>query len=231
MTVMKPGIGLFAKPPIPGSVKTRLTPPLSPEQSSALYAAFLEDLGNTLSREDSWDWVLYSTDPQGQKSTWPKGGATPKAWRAQRGVDLGERIESALGELLAEGRSAAVLLGSDHPTVSRETLVQGITALDRADIVLGPTLDGGYYLVGTRQPPPRGLFSGIAWSTPAVLDQTLDRVRDAGLTPALLPPWYDVDTVQDLRFLEAHLKGLGLANPNLEICPSTRKVLANIEIK
>jgi len=89
-----------------------------------------------------------------------------------------------------------------------------------ADVVLGPSLDGGYYLVGTRRPQP-GLFEGIAWSTPEVLDQTLERVRGAGLRAAFLPPWYDVDTAADLRFLRTHLRAAELGAP-LPPCPRTR---------
>ena len=154
----------------------------------------------------------------------------PAGWRAQQGDELGRRIEAALTELLAE-RTGAVLLGSDHPTVSGETLIAAVTALEAGDAVLGPTLDGGYYLVGMRATPPPGLFSGITWSTERVLVETLARMRDVGLKPVLLPPWYDVDTVQDLRFLDVHLQSLHLADPETNPCPATRKVLSEIRIK
>lgn len=222
---MNPGIGLFAKPPLPGRVKTRLTPPLTPEEAAGLYASFLSDLALMLDSEPSWDWVVYSTRPGEQEATWEAGVPRPKAWREQRGADLGARMESALGELLAEGRPAAALLGSDHPTISAEQIRSAMDALREADVVFGPTLDGGYYLVGLSRPAP-GLFDGVPWSTPEVLEATLDRVDRLGLRPAFLPPWYDVDTPADLAFLRGHLEALVRVRP--EACPRTRERLQGL---
>jgi len=224
---MKPAVGLFTKPVVPGRVKTRLSPPLSPQDCAALYSAFLVDISTMLASGPDWDWIVYSTEPDRQRTAWPAEAPEPKGWRRQQGENLGERIQSALDELLDEDRGAAVILGSDHPTVSREMMAQAFDSFGEADVVFGPSLDGGYYLVGTTR-PRTGIFSDVPWSTPEVLERTLENVRAAGLTPAFLPPWYDVDTPDDLRFLRTHLRALELASPEGAICPRTREVLETI---
>lgn len=224
---MKPVVALFAKPPIPGETKTRLCPPLTPAQGANLYAAFLADIAEMLAAGANWDWMMYSTNLELQKEAWPAGSPKPDGWRQQRGANLGVRIERAFQEILGEGRNAAVILGSDHPTVTGELVAEAFAALESADIVLGPSLDGGYYLVGASA-PPTGVFRDIPWSTEHVLERTLDRVEKAGLSVAFLHPWYDVDTGEDLRFLRVHLKALELAQPASAACLHTRRALARI---
>jgi rSAM/selenodomain-associated transferase 1 len=208
---MNRAVALFAKPIVPGRVKTRLSPPLSATEGAILYAAFLTDLAHMLDSGSGWDWMVYSTEPARQRDTWPERAPHPCAWRQQHGTDLGERIETALEELLSEGREAAVVVGSDHPSLGAETIGDAFAALATADVVLGPTRDGGYYLVGLKA-PSSGLLRGIPWSTRHVLERTLDRIEERELVPALLPLWYDVDTVDDLRFLRVHLRGLALGS-------------------
>jgi rSAM/selenodomain-associated transferase 1 len=221
----RPAVGLFVKPPEPGRVKTRLIPALGAEGAAALYTMFIADLATMLSGGGDWDWFVYSTDPERSRAEWPSGAPHPAGWRAQHGADLGARLEHALEELLGEPRPAALILGSDHPTVGASHLGEAFRALAGAPIVLGPTLDGGYYLVGAS----RGglpVFTGIPWSTPGVFTVTLDRLEAAGIRPAILAPWYDVDTVEDLAFLRAHLRALVLADPETPIGRKTRGFLA-----
>jgi len=220
----KPAVGLFAKPPLPGSVKTRLCPPLSPPEAARLYAAFLGDLAAMLDSDPSWDWIAYSPDPETLEAAWPKDAPRPGAWRLQTGIDLGKRMEAVLAELLGEGRPSAVLLGSDHPTVSRTMVGDAFRALLRADLVLGPSFDGGLYLVGGASPHPE-IFRDIPWSTGQVFESVVTRARQAGLRPAILPPWYDVDDGRDLAFLRAHLGALSLALGPEAPCPRTRAAL------
>jgi hypothetical protein len=223
---VKPAVGLFAKPVRSGRVKTRLTPPLTADEAAGLYGAFLADLANMLAGDPAWDWTVYSPDPEAQRATWPEAAAPPPAWGRQEGTDLGERMENALTALLGGGRPGAILVGSDHPSLDAAALHRGLELLGSSDVVLGPTLDGGYYLVGLRIPRP-GLFRDIPWSTPRVLERTLDRIVDLGLRPGILPPWYDVDTPADLAFLRTHLRGLALAGPDGP-CPITRRALDRI---
>jgi hypothetical protein len=213
-------VGLFAKPPRPGKVKSRLVPSLSPEDAAGLYAAFLGDLAETLGAGDAWRWWVYSTDPEEQRTSWPEGAPLPAGWRHQVGGDLGERMHHALAELLEEAE-AAVLVGSDHPTLPPRFLHRAFSELEAgADVVLGPSLDGGYYLVGTRRPRPT-LFEGMEWSRPSVLARTEERAREAGLRAVRLPRWYDVDTMADLHFLRTHLAVSETEAP-LPSCPRTR---------
>ncbi len=207
---MKPAVGLFAKPAVPGQVKTRLIPPLTPPQAATLYAAFLADVATTLATGNAWDWVVFSTDPQAQRATWPDPAPRPSAWYRQEGPDLGARMDHALTRLLEEGRPAALLVGSDHPTLDPAILTRGVVSLEQAEVVLGPSTDGGYYLVGTTRPQPE-LFRDMPWSSPEVLGRTLSRIRGLGLRLADLPPWYDVDTPEDLHFLRSHLHALALS--------------------
>lgn len=221
---MKPCIALFAKPVIPGEVKTRLSPPLRPEQAAELYGAFLHDAATMLASNGAWDWVVFSTSVDRQKETWPSGAPEPSGWFPQRGRDLGERIQSACDELLDAGHQRAVILGSDHPTVTATLVEEAFAELLTHEVVFGPSLDGGYYLVGTTRTHV-GIFTEVPWSTPRVLARTLDHVEAVGITPAMLHPWYDVDTPDDLRFLKTHLRGLGMMDPSRSPCPRTREVL------
>jgi len=215
---------VFGKAPRPGLVKTRMTPPLTSEQAAELYGAFLHDAATMLTSSRTWDWVVFSTSVDRQRETWPPGAPEPSGWFAQRGGDLGERIQNAGDELLDAGRGRVVLLGSDHPTVTAGLLEDAFTELLTHEVVFGPSLDGGYYLVGATR-PRSGIFTEVPWSTPRVLARTLDHVEAAGITLAMLPPWYDVDTPDDLRFLKTHLRSLGMGDPLAFPCPRTLDVL------
>jgi hypothetical protein len=134
----------------------------------------------------------------------------------------------ALHELLLEGRDAALLLGSDHPTVPGARIQEAFDALRTADVVIGPTLDGGYDLVGLSR-PLEGLFDDIPWSTERVFSRTVERARQRGARLALLYPWYDVDEPRDLTFLRAHLEAIRLTAPGARACPSTWEVISSLD--
>jgi glycosyltransferase A (GT-A) superfamily protein (DUF2064 family) len=115
-----------------------------------------------------------------------------------------------------DGAERVVLVGSDSPSLDPTIVISAFLCLESRDLVLGPATDGGYYLVGAREAVPP-IFEGINFGTPAVLGQTIDRLRDTGLSLAVLPPWYDVDTADDLRMLAGHVRALRRAglNPGL----------------
>ena len=175
-----------------------------------------------------WAWYVYSTDPGAQEALWPPGAPRPREFRPQIGADLGERMAGALTELLAEGRDAAVLVGSDHPTLPGSRIREAFDALDEADLVIGPSQDGGYYLVGLTE-PLEGFFDGIPWSTERVLARTIERVRERGVRLALLAPWYDVDEPRDLRFLRAHLEAIRLTGSGAHSCPRTWEAISRLD--
>ena len=224
---MTTGVGLFAKPAVPGAVKTRLCPPLSPERAATLYRAFLGDLAERLDAHPAISWWVFSTDPEAQRATWPDDAPLPARWEAQRGRDLGERMDAAMCALWEAGCRDAVLVGSDHPTLPLDRINQAATLLDTRDLVLGPSLDGRYYLVAARS-PVSGIFSDVPWSTPDVLGVTLERVRALGLRPAFLEPWFDVDRPEDLAFLANQLAAWELECPGSGPCPRTSLALEGL---
>jgi uncharacterized protein len=197
---------IFAKAPVPGQVKTRLSPPLTPAQAAALYGCFLQDvLTEMAGLEEMALAVAYN--PASAREFFLNSTPDRVHLVAQAGADLGARLLRAFDWGFAQGYEAVLIRNSDSPDLpgafireGREVLLSG-----RADVVLGPCPDGGYYLVGLRRPCPE-LFQGIAWSTDAVLQQTLGRSGRLGLRPHLLPSWADIDDLNGLRnFLQKPL--------------------------
>ncbi len=195
---------VIAKRPAAGQTKTRLSPPLLPEQASALYECFLRD---TLDVARAVPGVTrlahYAPDAAAGyfQQLAPDFGLRP-----QVGDSLGPRLDEVLTRCLAEGFERAVIMDSDSPTLPPEYVAGAFAALDGADVVLGPCEDGGYYLIGLKHPQPR-LLREVQMSTPNVLRDTLALAEQAGLRVALLPRWYDVDTAQELERLRADLAG------------------------
>lgn len=206
------GIAFMAKASAPGSAKTRLVPPLTFEEAAVLNTAFLQDVADNvlLAANDAErhggiaGYAAYG--PPGSEDffrrTLPGGIGLIEAWRQNFGDCLLHTIE----EILARGHASAVVLNSDSPTLPTAFLVETAAALarpgDRA--VLGPSSDGGYYLLGLKA-AHRHMFETIAWSTDQVAKQTLERAREIGLDVHRLPVWYDVDDVDGLRRLRTEL--------------------------
>ena len=196
-------LALMAKLPIAGSVKTRLTPPLAPEEAAALSECFLRDMTMnfaSLNANRTEGVVLYTPVNAGAALR----DLLPNAFKllVQRGETLGERLINAADELLSNGFESVCLINSDSPTLPREILETAVSYLaqngDR--VVLGPSEDGGYYLIGLKR-PHRNLFERIAWSTADVLAHTIERAAEINLPVETLPTWYDVDDVATLRLL------------------------------
>lgn len=207
---------LFTKPAVPGRVKTRLVGDLTAQQAAELHGAFLEDLVERLEGLPTIEMQLAWALAPGEEL--PAG---PLPGMVQQGADLGERLFTALAAAAREASFVAAL-GSDHPTLPLERVEEAFARLEAgAPVVLGPAEDGGYYLIALRaEAVERRLFAEIAWSTGKVLGQTLERCRELGLAPELLPVDSDVDTPEDLRRLAGHLAAGDLG------CPRTRSLLA-----
>lgn len=215
----KPCLVLFTKPARPGRVKTRLIGDrFSREQAAALHAAFVGDLGARLLQESFTLRIAWELDAEDSLpgAPWPDVRSI-----RQEGEDLGERLYRALTEAGRE-HPAVAALGSDHPHISMASIREAFERVDAgADVVLGPAEDGGYYLVavpGDRV--PRTLFEGIPWSTPEVLETTLERCRRADLEVELLRESWDVDRPEDVERLAEKLAGSPLE------LPRTRELLA-----
>ncbi len=198
---MSNALAIFAKAPIAGQVKTRLCPPLTPEQAAKLFRCFLLD---TVERICSLETVqvFLAITPADSEPLFRQMIPFPVRYLPQRGDSLGEREINMLADMLDAGFSQAVIIGSDIPTLPLVHIQEAFTRLEdpECDAVFGPSSDGGYYLVGARE-VHRPLFENIAWSTPQVLEQTLEQARLHQLAVELVPSWYDVDTVEDLQQL------------------------------
>lgn len=198
-------LGLFAKQPVPGHVKTRLATGATPEWAAHVAAAFLYDAVERLAHIDARRVLAFASDDAG-----PYFADVVKdrfELVPQGPGDLGQRMARFFGNQLAAGARSVVLLGTDSPTVPLDYVERAFAELEKADVVLGPATDGGYYLIGCgpRLPP---VFDGIAWSGFQVLADTVARLSGPSWRLALLPPWYDVDTVADWQVLRGHLVAL-----------------------
>jgi len=181
-------------------VKSRLQPPLSADEARALATAFLLDRLDAVTALSGASAVLAFAPVEAEAAV---RALTPPGVRllAQRGDGLGERLVHLFDDLLAE-HAGALALDTDSPTLPMTWVADGLATLaaDDADVVLGPSEDGGYWAIGLRAPCP-ALFAGVPWSTDRVLDATLARAHARGLRVRLLPRWFDVDTAEDLRRL------------------------------
>jgi rSAM/selenodomain-associated transferase 1 len=188
---------VFVKHPEPGSVKTRLAAALGSETAAALYRVLAEEvLKATVPRSGEYETLVFF-DP-------PGAAEAMRAWlpglrlRPQCAGDLGARMSAAFARAFERGGRRVAIIGTDVPAVTRQTVVDALAALDEADAVVGPAEDGGYYLLALRAPGP-DLFEGVAWSTPAVVEQTLARAATAGLRVRQLRPLRDIDTLEDVQ--------------------------------
>lgn len=200
---------LFARTPIPGRVKSRLETHLTPEQACRLHCAATNDTATLLSQAlpDIPKWIFWSDGPPPEIAR--SGLALPAGFHcaSQVGNTLGERMAAAFTRAFTSGARRVAIFGSDSPTLPKHIVRQAYEALGRCDLVLGPTEDGGYYLIGCRRFAPP-LFQGVEWSTPRTREQTLANARRLGYQAALLEPWFDLDEWKDVeRLLAAARQG------------------------
>ena len=194
-------LAVFARVPALGRVKTRMQARFDPEAVLELHHAMLRDaLDLAASVEDAFERRSIYWDAEPGRALRRRRAFASVEHRIQRGANLGERMHHAISEELSRGSAKAVLIGSDSPDLPRELLVEALERLDGVDWVLGPTCDGGYYLVGARR-AAREPFRGIEWGTPSVLQATIARLEQLGSAFALLPEWYDLDRPEDLQRL------------------------------
>jgi uncharacterized protein len=190
---------IFAKQPVPGAVKTRLTPPLTPEAAAGLYTCMLQDtLDMALQLGGITPFIFYQDAPAA--AGFFAAAAPGIAAEPQQGRDLGERMKRAFAEIFARGFCEIAIIGTDSPDLPAEYVSAAFAQLDHehVDVVFGPAADGGYYLLGMKRVRDE-LFSDIPWSSAAVLAVSAARAEAAHLGVALLPPWYDLDTPADLE--------------------------------
>jgi uncharacterized protein len=243
-------LAVMTKAPQPGRVKTRLAPPLTPEEAAELNKCFLRDTATAISSVcsrrpvgDASKMQFEHADashseastaacgiavytPVGAESTYNDILPTAFSLLPQRGDKFGERLYSAVEDLFRCGFESVCLIDSDSPTVPAANFAEAVELLSTTEdrVVLGPSDDGGYYLIGVKK-PHRHLFEQIDWSTERVLNQTMQRATEIGIEVKLLPTGYDVDDDASLRRLCNELLG---EQGDDSVAPSTRKFLAGL---
>jgi rSAM/selenodomain-associated transferase 1 len=192
---------VMAKAPVAGAVKTRLVPPLSSQEAVEFYRCLLLDLLESFASFEDADLFVAFT-PADAASLFHELAPPGFLCFSQRGRDLGERMRSIFEDLFEKGYERVVVSGSDLPVFPSSFLSDAFRALAESfDVVLGPSRDGGYYLIGSTRLVPE-IFTGIPWGTGQVIEATRRQLSRTGVEPFLLPVWFDVDTIDDLRAFE-----------------------------
>lgn len=188
---------LFARYPFAGDVKTRLAAGIGAGNARRLYSCFLKDMAAQLRLVDAEVFVFYAPASAGPevREYFPGFECLP-----QEGAALGDRMRNAFRAVFDKGITRAVVIGSDLPGLEAGRIREAFEHLEQGPAVIGPALDGGYYLLGLREESFAGrLFENISWGSPAVLAQTLQRFRELDVAPAVLGSLSDIDDLEDLR--------------------------------
>lgn len=195
---------VFAKVPQPNRVKTRLTTLLTPEEAADLYAAFLKDAIDAYLELDVDVRLYFSPYEEGIPTDLQPAGVSVYT---QKGDGLGARMAAAFAETFVAGYQKAVIIGTDHPTLPAAFIEQAFAVLqdDKKSISIGPSDDGGYYLLGMNTFSP-AVFADMTYSHPAVFAQTLERIGPLDAELHVLPEWYDVDDPDSLKRLVQDIK-------------------------
>ncbi len=227
-------LGIFVKQPIPGTVKTRLAVGIGEAAAANLYSAFVHDILSQHSRTADCQTLWFAGADMNAAEEWAStvAGGNFEVQPQPEG-DLGTRIKTFFEFAFDAARepdeqpseNRAILIGSDSPSLPTDYVQQAFKALEQDDIVLGPSNDGGYYLVGMRRKVWE-IFDQINWSSAQVFQQTIRAVQDTNASFSLLPVWYDVDTVDDARFLWAHEQAFRSAS--MQFQPKTYDALCEL---
>lgn len=213
---------MFVKAPVAGKVKTRLCPPFSHEQAARFYRAFAEDTFRLLSMLPGMEMELaYEPDQLFRSPAWIDPNAR---FFMQEGTDLGARLIHAFDHAFSHGAERVVIIGSDSPGLPPRFVTEAFESLDHHDVALGPSSDGGYYLVGLRRPCPK-IFHQIPWSGPEVYRRTMEAINGEVLSVHSLPEFGDVDIPEDLNALRSTLETV-----DGNAWPLTRNALCSIDI-
>ncbi|MCD4689659.1 MAG: TIGR04282 family arsenosugar biosynthesis glycosyltransferase [Desulfuromonadaceae bacterium] len=188
-------LGIFAKQPVAGRVKTRLCPPLSPQQAAELYRTCLQETVAAMAEAPAERVIFYDGDVAYFQKAFPGLRLVP-----QCEGDLGRRLDRAFAQLFAEGCSAAALIGSDSPDLPISLVSAALKALTDFDLAVAPALDGGYVLIGQSRHVPE-LFQDMPWSSANLWPATLRRAKQLGLAYKELDAWEDLDDLASLKRL------------------------------
>ena len=217
---------LFARDPVEGRVKTRLSSLLDPPTLLKLYRHFLRDsIEKVCSIEDADHFIGISSSPETRYFDEVSRSHAVRLF-VQKGGNLGERMRQAFADRFEEGYQRVVIIGSDSPTLPPVYIAQALRS--NKDVVIGPSTDGGYYLVGM-QGKVTDIFERVSWGTDSVLSETLNALKEQRAEAELLPVWYDVDLPEDLRFLKTHLEWM--AHAGLQEGRATLEFLNQLQLE
>jgi rSAM/selenodomain-associated transferase 1 len=190
----------FIKNPEKGKVKTRLASAMGDERAMKLYKRFLLEILSTLNRGTFLFYLCFY--PENSLNDFKDWLGDDYLYMPQKGENLGERMKNGFVEAFSMHFKRVVLIGSDIPELPIEFIQEAFQSLKEKDVVIGPSIDGGYYLIGFKEKTfsPQ-VFEGIPWSTESVFEETMKVLKEEKLTVHTLQPWRDIDTIDDLRNL------------------------------
>ncbi len=195
---MRNALIIFARYPEAGKVKTRLAASVGNDKAAAFYKAWAEKIffESKRSKLITHRYLFYSEPDDGEKmKSWTNNGFL---LYPQKGLGLGERIKQAFNKVFDDKMLGAIIVGTDSPDLTGDIIDKAVMQLEKYDVVIGPAEDGGYYLLGMKRFYPE-LFDGIHWSTTYVLNQTVQKIEELGLSYYRLPVLMDIDTFDDLN--------------------------------
>ncbi len=205
---MKKALIIFVKAPLPGTVKTRLQKDLGRDETVRVYKSFITEITSQYAGMRGFDRLLGCAPAKDHEFLKEIAEKNKMKTFDQRGSDLGKKIVNAFKDYFKKGYTDVILIGSDSPTIPKEFIRKAFRALEKNDFVVGPCCDGGMYLVGARKKIESRLFQNIPWDTSDVLNMVLEKLYRYKIQFSMLPFWYDVDNIDDFRFLKLHLRYL-----------------------
>jgi hypothetical protein len=188
---------VFVKYPEPGKVKTRIARELGEQRAAEMYAQMASGIIGNVSKPGAYSTAIYFDPPGREKDVRSWLGTEHASYEPQSGGTIGERMSNAFERVFSGGAEKAVLIGTDVPDISGDTVTAAFDLLHETDVVVGPAADGGYYLLGLKSFEPT-LFSGMEWGTSLVLKKTLERIKEKNLGHKLLDTLNDIDTMDDV---------------------------------
>ena len=194
MNTLKPAIIVFQKNPVLGKVKTRIAQQLGNEKALEIYRVLIQKTHEQLAQLTDWDVFLYYSDFLEAVDWKPKEGKI--SYRLQKGEDLGEKMRIAFEEVFQKGYQKVIIIGTDCPEITANILIDAAIELNNHDVVFGPAMDGGYYLLGMKKIHDR-LFQNIPWSTDSVLEISIQYLKEKKIPYQTISALTDIDTAED----------------------------------
>lgn len=194
MNTLKPAIIVFQKNPVLGKVKTRIAQQLGNEKALEIYRVLVQKTHEQLAKLTDWDVYIYYSDFLEAVDWKPKEGKI--SYRLQKGEDLGKKMRVAFEEVFQEGYQKVLIIGTDCPEITAKILNEAAAELEHHDVVFGPAMDGGYYLLGMKKIHD-GLFQNIPWSTDSVLEISIQYLKQNQISFRTIRALSDIDTAED----------------------------------